>query len=627
MRLMLTITHAASLAMVSLAAAQVNSAQTASSNGTANSPGETEESSVLLADGQVFDFVGGGVADAKIELRLAGDDKTIATVTTNQYGDFRLKHDKPLTGSAIVTVTKKYFKSGEIKIELGEQPLPFIEHRMEGAIVLGGTVVDAKNQKPISGAEIVLKVAFNEWKATSGEDGGFTIKGLTPGSAKLTVKADTFADAQQRIDQLEEAVLHIVPLYPERIVRITVVDDADKPVARASVECVDADTGEYRQSLTDGEGRAVLRGLSHKTLGLRMRLSSFSHVSDLEFDRLLELPEDKTDSTHQLMMQRAAKLTGTVISGTDGEPLSGARVTVGEVASDIAPRAFTAFDGTFELDGVAPGSAVLTVHRSGNAPELVRVEATLGAPKDVEIKMSASRELVGQVTDTDGKPLNGVFVRATKWREYQTLGLQAVTDADGNFAFIDAPADPFEISLYLAGYKPLTDQTVTSGGEPKTFALAVDTRRTQQGGGPRVGADAPDIEVTTLDGETIQLSQLAGKMVVLDFWATWCGPCVAEIPRLVDLQKTFGHRNDFVLISISLDDDPAVVRKFTKARKMDWRHVCGNSNGAQNAADTYNVYGIPAIFLIGPDGRIMSANTGATQVKAMISQTIKNKDL
>lgn len=627
MRLILPFTHAVILAFVTLATAQVSDEQPATSNGVSGDNDKSEKKTVLLAEGQVFDFVGGGVADAKVELRLADDDKIIATATTNQYGDFRLEHDQPLTGAAVVTVAKKFFKSGEIKIELGKQPPPFVEHRMEGAVVLGGTVVDAKNQQPISGAEVVLEAAFNEWKATSGEDGGFTIEGLAPGGAKLTVKAEKFADAQQRIDQLEEAVLHVIPLYPERIVRVTVVDDVGKPVARASVECVDAESGDYRQTLTDNEGKAVLRGLSHKSVGLRMRLSSFSHVSDLEFDRLLELPEDKTDSTHELVMQRAAKVSGTVVDSASGDPLSGARVTVGEIASDIAPRAFSEFDGTFELDGVAPGSAVMTVHRSGYAPELLRVDAELDAPKTVEIKMSASREVAGRVTDDDGKPLNRVFVRATKWRELETLGLQAVTDADGQFAFIDAPADAFEVSLYLAGYKPLTEQTVTPGGAPANFALAVDTRKTPQGGGPRVGADAPNIEVSTLDGETIQLSQLAGKMVVLDFWATWCGPCIGEIPHLADLQKTFGHREDFVLISISLDDDPDAVRKFTKARKMDWRHVCGNPDGAQDAATTYNVYGIPAIFLIGPDGRIMSANTGAAQVKNLISQTVKNKDL
>ena len=602
-----------------------------------------DKTAVLLVEGQVFDFVGGGVSGAMVRLvgagngPAAGDNPTtganqiIATTRTNDYGDFRITGDHKLTGSAQVIITKTFFKTATIDVTLSPGgPPPFVEHRMQGAVVMTGTVVDSRKKTPIDKAEVTLEAAYDKWTARTTSDGTFTIEGLAPGAARLTVRADGFADVTQPIEHLEEPVLRIVPMLPERIVHLIVVDEAGQPVARVSVECVGRPDGDYHQTLTNAEGRADIRGINQQTEALAIRLSSFSYVSDLDFDRALSLPADQAESTHRLVMKLAARLRGVVRDQRTHKPLSGARILVGTVASDQAPRAFSEFDGTFEVSGAPPGRVVLTVHRAGYAPQLVETEAQIGAEKSIEITLSPGREVTGRVTDPDGHSLSGVHVGTSKWRGYDTLGLQALTDSNGRFSFIDAPADTFAVSLYLPGYQPRVDQPIipASTGTPTTadFTLTPDPNRPQPGDRPLVGGDAPSPSVTTLDGTAIKLARKNGKLWIIDFWATWCRPCVAEIPRLVDLHKRIGGRQDVEMVSVSLDNDPSKVRRFARDRHMDWLHVCGPDSGAQQAADAYRVYGIPSIYLIGPDGKILVADGSAAQVAARVSQYLDDHE-
>ena len=88
-------------------------------------------------------------------------------------------------------------------------------------------------------------------------------------------------------------------------------------------------------------------------------------------------------------------------------------------------------------------------------------------------------------------------------------------------------------------------------------------------------AFAPNFSVVTLDREFVDLGSLKGKVVLLDFWGTWCPPCVAAIPTLKDLQKR--HAKDrFVLLSVSSDGDEAVVRTFTEKNRLDWPQYLGS---------------------------------------------------
>jgi peroxiredoxin len=130
---------------------------------------------------------------------------------------------------------------------------------------------------------------------------------------------------------------------------------------------------------------------------------------------------------------------------------------------------------------------------------------------------------------------------------------------------------------------------------------------------------APDFSVTDLSGQTLQLSRYRGKVVVLNFWATWCSPCRGEIPRFVDLQTRYG-RDGLQIIGISLDDDPKLVRAFYQQLRMNYPVAIGDAKLAEQYG---GVLGLPVSFLISRDGRIYAKHVGEADA-ALIEREIKS---
>lgn len=122
---------------------------------------------------------------------------------------------------------------------------------------------------------------------------------------------------------------------------------------------------------------------------------------------------------------------------------------------------------------------------------------------------------------------------------------------------------------------------------------------------PVAGTIAPDFTVTTLDGTALTLAELRGRYVLLDFWATWCGPCRGETPRLKEVWKRYGGRDDFILISLSLDDELPKLKAYIEENNLEWPQVCLNGWDGSGVQARYGVTGIPDILLIGPDGKIV----------------------
>jgi len=120
------------------------------------------------------------------------------------------------------------------------------------------------------------------------------------------------------------------------------------------------------------------------------------------------------------------------------------------------------------------------------------------------------------------------------------------------------------------------------------------------------GGDAPDFTLQDLEGESVQLSSLQGQPVVLNFWATWCGPCKAEIPELIDWRS---HNPDVPLLGISTDRGMPTKRlqRFVDRARMNYP-VLHDSSGS--VADTWGVHTLPTTVVVTADGHVGPHHVG-----------------
>jgi cytochrome c biogenesis protein CcmG, thiol:disulfide interchange protein DsbE len=124
---------------------------------------------------------------------------------------------------------------------------------------------------------------------------------------------------------------------------------------------------------------------------------------------------------------------------------------------------------------------------------------------------------------------------------------------------------------------------------------------------------APDFTLTDLQGGKLNLADYKGKVILLDFWATWCVPCQTEIPRFIEWQKKHGAQG-FQVIGISMDDDESAARAFVKRYSLNYPVAMGT----EKLAESYGgVLGLPANIIIDRQGRILSKHVGETDLTAL----------
>ncbi len=136
----------------------------------------------------------------------------------------------------------------------------------------------------------------------------------------------------------------------------------------------------------------------------------------------------------------------------------------------------------------------------------------------------------------------------------------------------------------------------------------------------RLPGNSMDINGTLLDGKKIDWASYRGKVVLVDFWATWCGPCVGEIPNMKKLYDAYKGKG-FEIVGISLDRDADAPKKFMEKRELGWACIF-EEGGRQPLADHYGVMAIPLAIVVNKQGRVISMNARGPELARILEREL-----
>ena len=156
----------------------------------------------------------------------------------------------------------------------------------------------------------------------------------------------------------------------------------------------------------------------------------------------------------------------------------------------------------------------------------------------------------------------------------------------------------------------------------KTLKKQEEAKKVQENLKP--GTKFPDFEGKDLSGQPTSVAGYKGKIVLLDFWATWCGPCVGELPNVLATYEKH-HADGFEIIGISLDQDKEKLTTFLQQRKIPWRQIFDGKGWESRLALDYGIQSIPATFLLDGAGQIIGKDLRGKALEDAVTVAIARK--
>lgn len=206
--------------------------------------------------------------------------------------------------------------------------------------------------------------------------------------------------------------------------------------------------------------------------------------------------------------------------------------------------------------------------------------------------------------------------------------------------FIDTSSNPI-VALFALGYtsdiapekleKPIasltkrfpTNEAVTTIAQQyKQIMAQASQKQATENAKPSIGGMAPELSMATPDGKMLALSSLRGKYVLVDFWASWCGPCRAENPNVVMAYNKYKEKN-FTVLGVSLDKNKEAWLAAIKTDNLNWYHISDLKQWESDAVGKYGIDGIPHNVLLDPQGKIIGEGLRGEDLLIKLAEVLK----
>jgi beta-lactamase regulating signal transducer with metallopeptidase domain/thiol-disulfide isomerase/thioredoxin/protocatechuate 3,4-dioxygenase beta subunit len=548
-------------------------------------------------------------------------------------------------------------------------------------LTISGRVTDAATSRAVEKFRVVQGRRFEGrdqiyWSETEGADGSggqFTSQFGEPSAALFVrVEAPGYKPAESRAFRSNEGRQTFDVALQPAAGRSGIVQLPDgSPVAGAEVTLatrenhVSLRSGRFDRNAnvprfkTGADGRFTFLPPDDRFLLIALSDFGFADASSDEFAK-----------SGKLVMQPWGRIEGGVRIGARAG--AGQEVTFQPTRPDRGGGIYV-FDygyttgtddrGRFVFDRVIPGpgtvSRVIITEFAGRSQRHMpgwNEPVDVKPGRTVEVKIGGKgRPVIGRVV-LDGTPeipvdwtQNEPATITSPPKDWGTPGHQyarfaAHIDRDGRFRIEDIPTGHYQLNIQAnavpdSAFRSAgttigrTEMAVTMPDVPggrSSEPLDLGTITVKLFETIKAGDLAPDFTLRRIGGKSgsdpLKLSDFQGKLVLLDFWATWCTPCLGEMPALGDIQTTFGANPRFAMIGLSCDQAPESPEEYIRRNPMGWTQAfAGDFNSS--VGTSYKLRAIPATFLIGPDGRILAKNLRGTALKEAVARALKDDSL
>jgi thiol-disulfide isomerase/thioredoxin len=386
------------------------------------------------------------------------------------------------------------------------------------------------------------------------------------------------------------------------------LDASGNPVSGATV----FDIGSPLTALTDDKGRFEFKDPTHP--GEQIIATKGDAVT-----KLATVLSDKASIVLRLDSKSSA-VNGIVV-GEDGIPIPGVELSIGGTGAIASTVAKTDSQGRYRFEGLVSGLGDFFVwsKKAGyGAATIQPIEVGPAESKSLPpLKiMLADGTIDGKVVDPDGKPAIGVLVSG------QSSEVPSVkTDEQGAFHLTQVPRGKFWVIAKRS--RSFEAQTLVNTGQTDVVIKLTPPAPATPGAVQQElpGKDAPALKVSAwVDGKPLDIKRLKGKIVVVDFWAVWCAPCVAALPKVQALADGYGKHGVVVLGVHATGTPMAKLRAFVKQKGLTYPIALDSpdATGLGSSAFAYQPKGWPTVYVIAPNGRILvESNDIEDAVKAV----------